>query len=256
MFHNHSGPRNLEGLNTAKQGIHDSRLIDNVPGDYAIDALTYSVEGYSVDRNSLRFETLPSGRQNTLGTSFGDQKYSLATPGSHPYGMRSTASPSNQEISRLEFKRFIQKEYGPPDHQEFGRTAPGYRIQGLGSGYPGLTQTTIFTANPPVVNILSLQHPQPAIPSLGTVPTAYTTLGTICNVGDGSILGQVGAKVTLPSSRTFHSERHHIAPTRQLPYPLQPFHHSIAGDVQGTIAPSSSKPLTRNEVPRLKIWIP
>lgn len=222
----------------AKQGRRDSQPFINVAGDgNTVDALTRSMssimKGPSPDTHTLVFGSPPSGRQNFLGISLGNQQN---IPGSHPSG---TIGSLNQETSRR------------PSQGETGRQA-GNRIQGLGSGslhdswqdYAALTWTTIPIANPgpPVVtNILSSQHSPRIVPSLGPIPPAYShddlQTESVSTAGGGLILSQISETVALSPSGSSHPDRNCIVPTRSFPDPFPLSHHCIDQDVHGPVTP-------------------
>lgn len=222
--------------------------IANVAEDnHAIDALACSMLNSSGTHTS---------RQNILGTptSLGNQRDIPIIPGSHPSGTPRAIGSLNQETSRSETERLIQEVHRQPTHGET-RGRAGYKIQGLGSGslhaswqgYAGLTRTTILTENPPVVtNVSSSQHLPRTITSLGPVPPAYShdelQTEAVSTAGDGFIHSQFGEMVALSPSRSSHSDRHYIAPSRSFPDPLRLSHHSIDRDGQRPVPPSGSVP--------------
>jgi hypothetical protein len=223
------------------------------------------MEWPSSDTHTLAFEPLPSGRQSILGTSLGNQQNIPIIPGSHPSssGTPKTIGSLNQD-SRPEAERLIQEAYRQTTHGETGGGA-GYRIQGSGSGslhdswqgYAGLTRATILTANPSVVtNILSSQHLPRTISSLGPIPPPYShdelPTESVSPAGDEFIIGQFGETVALFPSRSSDSDRHHIAPSRSYPDPVQPSHYSIDRSVHGPVPLSWSVPPQQEKLQSLK----
>ncbi|KAG6375019.1 hypothetical protein JVT61DRAFT_3798 [Boletus reticuloceps] len=248
-------PVNYHTKPTATQRHDFSPIVKVAEDNYAIDTLTRSMSnmmgGPSLDTYSLTSESLPYGRQNTLGTSPGNQPNNLIALSSHPSGTRETMGSLKQGTSRTEAESLIQEAYQRPTH---GGTAgkAGYRIQGSGSGsfviprgYIGLTRNTIHTVNPPVVNILPLQYSLPTNSSLDPIPPGYSHTEGSGTVEDGLILNQFGETVATSSSRSSHPDQHQTALDRSFPYPLQPSHHTINQDINGAVAhpgPGSSTP--------------
>lgn len=119
-----------------------------------------------------------------------------------------------------------------------------------------MTQTTVSPANPPVAtNILSSRHSPRTIPPLDSIPSACShdkpRTEPFCTAGDELGFSQFGEMVALSASRSFYSDRPHLAsvlPCYSFPYPLQPSHCSTDRDVHGPDTPSGPVPPQQQQI--------